>query len=566
MATITINGKPCEFEGQKMILEVAKENNIEIPHYCYHEGLSITASCRICLGEVWAPNPRNDNKLEAIPRLMPTCQTPAGDGQKVYTDSPKAVANQKAVMEYLLLNHPLDCPICDQAGECGLQDYSYQFGRSESRFVEDKIKQPKKDLGDDVYLYSDRCIMCTRCVRFTREITETNELCVVGRGSDEQIDLFPGLALNNPLSGNVVDICPVGALLDKDFQFQQRVWFMKNTPSIDGLTAGGDNISIHHNDGKIYRIKPRRNLAVNKWWISNEIRYGWKFIESEERFTAPSKLQYGERVPTTFANAYAEIDEALTAIASKQGKIAALVSPMIPCEEAYLLCDYVRHWHENPADAILGVGPIPVEGEDQTFPPGVAADAPNAYTIHAEKAPNARGVQRILKALAALDGNEPTASYDEFLKKVKAAEAVIITGNFPSAWATKDLTKALTKKFVILIDTLPNEVSKKANVILPAATFMEKAGTFENANHLIQAFERAIQPIEGTKSEGQILTDLITIAEGKELAESTLFNSGNTRLAMATNAGLNEFIADVQFPMESSAIPDEEYEMALVEI
>ncbi len=156
MATITINGKPCEFEGQKMILEVAKENGIEIPHYCYHEGLSITASCRICLGEVWAPNPRNDNKLEPIPRLMPTCQTPAGDGQKVYTDSPKAVANQKAVMEYLLLNHPLDCPICDQAGECGLQDYSYQFGRSESRFVEDKIKQQKKDLGDDVSQYSDR--------------------------------------------------------------------------------------------------------------------------------------------------------------------------------------------------------------------------------------------------------------------------------------------------------------------------------------------------------------------------------------------------------------------------
>jgi len=568
MATITINGKICEFEGKKMILQVAEENGIEIPHYCYHEGLSIVASCRICLGEVWAPNPRNDNQLEPIPRLMPTCQTPAGDRQEVYTNSPKALANQKAVMEYLLINHPLDCPICDQAGECYLQDYSYRYGRGESRFEEDKIKQPKKDLGENVYLYSDRCIMCTRCVRFTCEVTQTNELCVVGRGSMEQIDLFPGLALDNPMSGNVVDICPVGALLDKDFLFKQPVWFLKATPSIDGLTAAGDNIFIHHNEGWIYRIKPRKNLNVNKWWISDEIRYGWKFVHSEDRLTNPSRLQYGDRVPTTFAKAYAEVEESLTAIAKGGGRIAALISPMISCEEAYLVADYVRHWHEDPTQAILGMGPVPVSGEDQIFPPGAKENDANAYTIRAEKAPNARGVKRILKSFAGIDGKvrSDVLSYEAFLEAVKDAEAVIVTGNYPSEWVTKDLTKALARKFVVLIDTLPSELTKKANVVLPGATWAEKAGTFENVNHRLQAFERAIHPIEGTKCEGQILTDLITLAEGKALSESPIYNAGNIRLRMASETGLNEFISEIRMPTGESEIEGPDYEMALVEL
>ena len=181
MPTITINGKQYEFEPGQMIIQVALDNEIEIPHYCWHPGLSIVANCRICLAEIWAPNPRNDNKLEPIPKLLPTCQTPASDGQVIYTDSPKAMANQKAVMEYLLINHPVDCPVCDQAGECHLQDYAYQYGRTQARFTEDKIKAPKKDIGPHVLLYSDRCIMCTRCVRFTREVTETAELMIDGR-------------------------------------------------------------------------------------------------------------------------------------------------------------------------------------------------------------------------------------------------------------------------------------------------------------------------------------------------------------------------------------------------
>ncbi|MEL6797806.1 MAG: 2Fe-2S iron-sulfur cluster-binding protein, partial [Planctomycetota bacterium] len=216
MPSITINGVECEFEKGQKVLEIANQNKVKIPYYCYHEGLSIPAQCRICLGEVWAPNPRNEGKLEPMAggKLQPTCSLDAMDGMVVYTDNPKAVANQKAVMEYLLINHPLDCPVCDQAGECELQDYSFEYGRGVSRFQEQKVKQPKKDLGPHVYIYSDRCIMCTRCVRFAKEIPGTAELTIAGRGNKSEIDVFPSVPLDNELSANVIDLCPVGALLD----------------------------------------------------------------------------------------------------------------------------------------------------------------------------------------------------------------------------------------------------------------------------------------------------------------------------------------------------------------
>src|SRR6185503_9492635 len=293
MPKITINGRELDFTKGQTILQVALDNGIEIPHYCYHPGLSIVASCRICLGEIESPDPTDPTKLVKVPKLIPTCQTPAADGMKVYMKSDKSRANQQAVMEFLLINHPLDCPVCDQAGECYLQDYSYKYGRAESRFLEDKAKKPKKEVGDHVLLYSDRCIMCTRCVRFTREITGTGELAVFGRGHKEEIDVFPGKPVNNPLASNVIDLCPVGALLDKDFLFTQRVWFLKSTPSISPINSGGENIEIHHAGGRIYRIKPRFNGEVNKWWISDEARYGFDFVHAPDRLRVPERLASG---------------------------------------------------------------------------------------------------------------------------------------------------------------------------------------------------------------------------------------------------------------------------------
>jgi len=484
MPQITIDGQPCPYEGKPTILQVALDNGIEVPHYCYHEGLSVVASCRICLAEVAQPNPRNDNKLELIPKLMPTCQTPAVDGSAVYTQSPKSIANQKAVMELLLINHPLDCPVCDQAGECLLQDYSYKYGSGQSRFEENKIKQPKKDLGPTVLLYSDRCIMCTRCQRFTDEVTGTSEIGIFGRGSSEQIDVFPGRPLDNELSGNVVDICPVGALLDKDFLMTMRVWNLTSTPSIDGITASGDNILLEWNDNKVYRIKPRTNLEVNKWWTSDEIRYGWKFIHAEDRLTTPSlkgEGKLGDRKPINWNQGLPAAVEGLRAVVSKHGNgsLAVVVSPMLACEEAYLLG---RAICEIDPDATLAVGPVPFDGEDKAFPGG--------YTIYAEKAPNARGVRRALGQIT-----EQVVEFDELVKNAAVVKGLLVTGNYPSNWATPGILSLLDGRFSVLLDTLPSGVSAKVDVLLPGVTWAEKSGSFENVKNRLQSFEQAILPI-----------------------------------------------------------------------
>ena len=549
MPKITINGKEVEFTKGQTILQAALDHDIAIPYYCYHPGLTIVANCRICLGEVWAPNPKS-GKLEAIPKLMPTCQTPCGEGQVVYTDSPKAISNQKSVMEYLLINHPVDCSVCDQAGECLLQDFSYQYGRSQARFAEQKIKQPKKDVGEHVLLYSDRCIMCTRCVRFTREVTGTGELMVDGRGAKEQIDIFPGIPLNNELSGNVVDICPVGALLDKDFLFQQRVWFLTRTASIDGLTASGDNIWIDHNKGVVYRIKPRTNMDVNKWWITDEVRYGWKHVHSQDRITLPSVK--GEdpfepaEAPLAYEAAYAKVNERLASAKNA----AVLISPMLSCEDAYLLASYVL---SAKPQALLGIGPVPVSGEDKTFPGG--------FKMHAEKAPNARGVKRVLSKLSKnlLDFNGFVAA----LQKDQQIDVVLLTGNYPSDWATQPLLSAIDagrNRFVALIDSLKTRIAERADVVIPAATWMEKAGTFENAGNRLQAFDRAIEPIDYCKSESQIALDLVAAQAG---ARPSQYNAADVRQAMADKLGLSEFVRDVHFPPKEEQI---EPDMELVEL
>jgi len=510
MPTITIDGKSLEFDQGKSILDVASDNGINIPHYCYHPSLSIVASCRICLAEVWGPNPRNDNKLEPMPKLLPTCQTQAGDGQVVYLSSPKAIANQKSVMEMFLNHHPIDCPECDQAGECTLQDYAYEYGRGVRRCDTEKITQSKKDIGNHVMLYGDRCIMCTRCVRFTDEITGTSELYIDGRDASECIDVFPGIGINNELSGNVIDICPVGAMLDKDFMFTQRVWLLSKAPSIDPLTSSGDNISIEHNNNQIYRVKPRTNLEVNQYWITDEVRYGWKFVHDESRVVE--------------MNEDAELIAADTL--RQANKIALLVSPMLSCEDAWLLGQLVR---SIDSDAIIGIGPVSVDGEDKTFKSG--------FTIRSEKAPNANGVRRALG---------DAIEYDEWKKQMSGADTVVVTGNYPEIWDTPEISDNQT---LILIDTLENKLTTRADVLLPSATWAEKSGTFENYDNKLQLFERAIFPIGDTQAEGQIAMNLQALVDDME---TTIFNPATVRRRMADEgvAGMLE----VELPQNTNRV------------
>lgn len=573
MPKITINGRNVEFQPGQTILQAANAQQITIPQYCYHDGLSIAASCRICLVEIWAPNPKT-GQLEPFMggKLMPSCQQTASDGMVVYSDSPKAVANQKAVMEYLLINHPLDCPVCDQSGECFLQDYSYEYGRGVSRFQEQKVKNPKKDVGPNVLLYSDRCIMCTRCVRFTREVTGTSELTVTGRGNKEEIDVFPGIPLDNPLASNVIDLCPVGALLDKDFLFAQRVWFLRETPGIDPLTASGDNITIHHNEGKVYRIKPRFNGAINKWWITDEVRYGWKFVHADNRLRSPTRRQFGTVVECDYHLAYQEVLAAAKHATDEGKRLALLVSPMLTCEEAWLLAKLALAIDPS---ATLGVGPVPFHGEDKVYPPGASENDPKAFFVCSEKAPNARGVRRVLAAAA---GGKAPLEFDAFVGALAGAGAVVLTGNYPSQWSTPGLIAALRGRFVAIIDTLSSDLTDAADVVIPGATFAEKAGTFENRSGVLQAFAQAIPVIELAKAEGQIALDLMSMLEGRPdrdenyrviMVESTrgqvaagaqtatpraeAFDAGAVRARMAGVSGLEMFASKVSLPSEAAA-------------
>jgi NADH-quinone oxidoreductase subunit G len=557
MPQLTINGTAYSFEKGKTILQVALDNGFEIPHYCYHDSLSIPANCRICLAEVGQPNPKT-GALEWIPKLMPTCHTMAADGMVIRTDSDKAVANQKAVMEYLLINHPVDCAVCDQAGECHLQDYSYEYGRSESRFQEEKIKNPKKDVGPNILLYSDRCIMCTRCVRFTREVTQTNELMVEGRGGTEMIDVFPGMALDNELAGNVVDLCPVGALLDKKFLFQQRVWFLKSTPSIDGITSSGDNITVDHNEGRVYRIRPRTNMEVNQWWITDEVRHGWEFVHREDRLSMPAIRGAEAFAREDAAEAWlAATDRAARVLreGAAAGSLAFVASPMMSCEDAYLLAREVLSLDPNAA---LVIGPVPVSGADKTFP--------NGFVVRAEKAPNARGVRRVLEAMARTTaGRTAGATVHDAVSGLAAltsagAGTVLLTGNYPSEWITPEWAAALGTRRVVMLETLPNRMTAAAEVLLPAATWVEKAGTFENAKGRLQGFDRAIEPIDFCKSESQIALDLRASLSGGVAAA---FDAAAVRAEMARIPGL-ECFATAHHP--APAKPAVKSDMTLIEL
>jgi NADH-quinone oxidoreductase subunit G len=515
MATVTINGIECEFTPGDLVIEVADRNGIDIPRYCYHPGLSRPAQCRICLATFKAPNPRNDNKLEPMMggKLLPTCVTECSDGMVVEMESETAIANQKAVMEFLLINHPLDCPVCDQAGECTLQDFSYKYGRGHSRFTDTKVVSPKKNLGDHIYMYSDRCIMCTRCVRFTEEVSATNELMIDSRGDKSTIDIFPGEPINNPLASNVVDLCPVGSLLDKDFLFAQRVWFLKRTAGIDPLTSSGDNIWVEHNQGRVYRIKPRTNNDINTWWITDEVRYGWKFVHSDNRLKAPMRREHGVMVDATWTRAYRQAIETIEQAKATGKGMALVVSPTLTTEEAYTL---VRAAQAIDDSVKLFLGPVPTDGQDVEFP---NPQAGKPFVQRAEKVPNVNGVKRVLEAMAASGSGGGFKEFGAFVRQAGEFGAVVLTANFPSTWVTDDLVDALASTKLILIDTTTSVLCAKADVVLPSSTFAEKGGSFENCDGIMQHFDQAIPNQHDSKSEGQIGLDLLELASGGTLKE-----------------------------------------------
>lgn len=503
MAKIIIDNQEIECREGDSVLQAALEAGWDIPHYCYHPSLKVVASCRLCLMEMKMPHPKT-REMTWSPKLVPSCQTPVRDGMEVRFDSEKVKKNQEDCMEFFLINHPLDCPVCDQAGECCLQDYSYKFGHAESRMVDEKLKNPKKDIGPRTLLYQDRCVMCTRCVRFAEEISGTHELCVVNRGSHNEIDVFPGLPLNNGLQGNVVDICPVGSLLDKDFLFQRRVWELIGIPSICPGCATGCSIRIDHADERIYRLKPRYNPKVNAWWMCDEGRFGYKYVHDHKRVAKPKVRRGLEETTPNWEDLPEIIRFRFDQHVRKHGapKVVVVLSPFMACEEAWLLIKFIR---DIAPEATLATGPVPVEGEDRHFPVGASGDAVK-FTIRGEKCPNRRGIEMLLEAAGGA-----TSTFDEFIAQCADDKfsAGWIVGGYPKEWIGKTTAK-IAEKFELLVvqDVFENGLVAGAAIVLPACTWAEREGSFVNAAGLIQPFERAINPPDGARQDGRYLFEV----------------------------------------------------------
>jgi NADH-quinone oxidoreductase subunit G len=514
MATIIINGQEHTLpEGERLnAIMAAQRFGVEIPYYCAHPALSVVANCRMCEIETGSKDPKT-GEIKMIPKLVPACQTPAKDGTVIVTNSPKVKEHQRMIMEFLLANHPLDCPVCDQAGECGLQDYSYEHGQANHRFVEERTINPRKDVSDLIQLNQDRCIMCTRCVRFTREITHTGELQVRMRGHHAEIDIFPGNPVDNPLAGNVVDLCPVGALLDKDFLHTQRVWFLAKHDSICTRCSTGCNISAEENKGALWRFKPRFNPHVNDYWMCDEGRYSYKAANDPALLSAfYLKSAAGAAAMDVVLN---DVGQKLKGYA---GKTIAILSPFLTVEEAYLFASYVKGLHPENT---LAMGPVPTVGQDRTFKPdqtkGRTGDTsfvvPRPFTIHAEKCPNRRGVAAVIEHFQG-----PVVSFDEALRTIKGGEydAVYVASDAIDSWISDAQAETIRQgaKYLVVQDTNVTPLAHVADAVIAGATFAEKAGCYVNTDGRLQYSAAALPPRDGSLPDLDVFAILLGRAAG----------------------------------------------------
>ena len=489
---VIVDGKEVELApGEKLNgIQAAQRAGIEIPHYCWHPGLSVVASCRMCLVEVGTRNAET-GAIAMLPKLVPACQTPAADGTVFVTDSDKVQKSRAMVEEDLLIDHPIDCPICDKAGECLLQDYHFEFGQDKRRADLRPFTSRRRDVGPTVTLFVDRCVMCTRCVRFAREISGTSELLVINRGSHEEIDVFPGHPLDNKLSGNVVDLCPVGALGDKDFLYKQRVWFMKKHPGICTNCSTGCSVYVEENQDTIYRLKPRTNMAVNEWWMCDEGRYGYHHVHSDLRQTNVRRVEPDAPINLEWSMALKEIDQKL-----RNGPLAVILSPHLTVEEAYLLAKYARS--VDPV-ALVALGHVPVVGQDETFK--------NGFTIHAEKCPNRRGIEQIVMHFMGR-----LMTFEDALATIEAGEmaSAWVTGGYMRPWIEEEAAARFgALELLVVQDMFRSPLWERADYQLPGAAFAERAGSYVNFAERLQSVVWAIRPPAGVRVEAGVYWELL---------------------------------------------------------
>ncbi|HEY1953104.1 MAG TPA: molybdopterin-dependent oxidoreductase [Gemmatimonadaceae bacterium] len=464
MVNLTIENRPVTVPEGTTILEAAKLAGVLIPHYCYHPGLPVAGVCRMCLVEV-----------EKAPKLAPSCATTVAEGQVVHVHSDKSLDARKGVLEMLLINHPLDCPICDQSGECELQDYTYQEGRDDSRYREPKRFNPAEDFGGDVIYVPNRCILCTRCVRFMDDVAHEPTLNVSERGDRALIGKFEGRDMTHPWAANVVDLCPVGALLSKDFLNKARAWELDRTSSICPNCTQGCNVIMETRENQVVRMRPRANEYVNAFFMCDWGRLNYRWMNERDRVEKPMVRQGAGLVATSWELAIAA---AARAISGKKVFVAA--SPMLSNESLFLLTELMQG----------GSGAFRVaEGEEAPLP-GV-----DDLALRRERAANVYGAEKL--------GFRKTG---DLLGALGQGDVLVVAGEDLAGIASSALTRASD---IIVIGSVLPEAAAKASVVLPIANFAEEEGTVTNLRGRVQRFTQARQAPGESRPSWLVLGDLL---------------------------------------------------------
>ena len=492
MINVQVDGEWKQFPKGTRLIEACMQSGSYVPHYCYHPALSSPGNCRMCLIEMGTPKMGPDRKPELgedgrplinwSPRPAISCAIEVSEGLGVRTKSPLVEECRKGVMEFLLINHPLDCPICDKAGECRLQEFSVEYGNDSSRFIDNKVKKPKHvDIGERIVLDDERCILCSRCIRFMKEVAKDDCLGFVDRGSHTTLTVHPGKRLDSNYSLNTVDICPVGALTSKDFRFKMRVWFLKETKTIDTNCGIGSNIVIGSRENKIHRINPRENEAVNAYWMPDSHRLNYTYIHREDRLKEP--LLKGAAV--RWKEAVAAATESLKQ--QGEGRAAIIASGRMTNEELFL----AKRLAKTLGSDLIDIRPRAQKGD--------------GFLVSDDANPNTRGAQ-----LLGVTSATPGSRLGDIATGIASGKitSLIVLGENPlhCGLSETDLSKLAS---LVVIDILPNASLKHASAVLPGSASAEKRGSMVNINGRLQRLNRALTAPGHARDDWEILSDLL---------------------------------------------------------
>ena len=499
LVNVQIDGEWYQFPKGTRMIEACKQVGKEVPHYCYHPKLSSPGNCRMCLVQMGMP-PRPTPGVEPdldemgfqpigwMPRPVIACANTVSENMGIRTSGELVEKCREGVMEFLLINHPLDCPICDQAGECRLQEHSVEHGRGESRFVDTKVKKPKNvDIGPRIRLDDERCIMCSRCIRFMDEVADDPVLGFTQRGTHTTLTVHPGRLLDSNYSLNTADICPVGALTSNDFRFQMRVWFLKETASIDVNCGTGTNITIWTRENQIHRITPRQNDEVNSNWMPDSHRLNFHYIDAETRLTQPLLKESGQHRAASWQESLKAIQKQVDGLDGSQ--IGIVASGRMTNEELFLTRELAKKFGSDLPSLVAR------EGEADRL------------LVAADRNPNTTGAKLIL-------GDDPYAGLGDLHAKVKdgAIRALFVFGEDLITDAGFEVTDFENLDFLVQAHHSTNPTARAANIVLPTATFAEKRGSMVNLSGRIQRLNRALEPCGQARDDWEVLRELGAIA------------------------------------------------------